>query len=243
MRTGDGREERQNCDVEENMFSETRPFQLTSSFELRTKKEKRRKYLLTSKSYCSTTVLKHPLVVRLRSSLKEDLLLIFHRFMLAMGSDVFQKQLYGPCKEAIEQITVANWKAKVFRLVVEYLYSDRTPDLTKENAMDVLKCAEEYHISNLVVKCQVLIFHDLRTSGAVNGVLFAMAKVKSVRCSHTVLLITYAFDLFHMNNTCSMFECYLITDQVTDQYGESAGDGQLRYLSANSESTFVCWSA
>ena len=94
-----------------------------------------------------------------------------------MGSDVFEKQLYGLNMEAIDQITVVNHKAEVFRIMVEYLYSDRTPYLTGENAMEVLKCAEEYHIADLVVKCQVLILQDLGSFGAVNDVLFAMTKV------------------------------------------------------------------
>ena len=96
---------------------------------------------------------------------------------MAMGSDVFEKLLFGPNMETVQQITVANHKAEVFRIAVEFLYSDRTPAMTAENAMDVLKCAEEYHIADLVVKCRVLILQEMGTSGAVNDVLFAMAKV------------------------------------------------------------------
>ena len=106
-----------------------------------------------------------------------------------MGSNVFEKLLFGPNMETVQQITVVNHKAEVFRIALEYLYSDRTPDMTAENAMDVLKCAEEYHIADLVVKCQVLILQELRTSGAVNEVLSAVAEVKSIRilCKHKVL--------------------------------------------------------
>ena len=53
MRTGDGREGRQSCAVEESMSLGIRLFQLTSSSEPRTKKAKWKKYRLIGKSYCS----------------------------------------------------------------------------------------------------------------------------------------------------------------------------------------------
>ena len=108
------------------------------------------------------------------------MLLIFHRVLLAMGSDVFEKELYGSNVATADKETIENHTAEVFRIVVEYLYSDRTPAMTAENAMDVLRCAEEYHIADLVVKCRVLILQEMGTSGAVNDVLFAMAKVGSI---------------------------------------------------------------
>ena len=70
---------------------------------------------------------------------------------------MLEKQLYGPDRREIVYITVVDHKAEVFRTRVEYSYSNRTPDLTEENAMEVLKCADEYQITDLVVKCQVLI--------------------------------------------------------------------------------------
>ena len=115
------------------------------------------------------------------------LFLLSYRVLLAMGSDVCEKELYGSNVAAADKETIENHTDEVFRIVVEYLYSDRTPAMTAENAMDVLKCAEEYHIADLVVKCQVLILQELRTSGAVNEVLFAVAEVKSILCKHKVL--------------------------------------------------------
>ena len=97
---------------------------------------------------------------------------------MAMGSNVFEEKLYGSNMEAVDQMTITNHKADAFRIVLQYLYSDRAPGLNAENAMAVLRCAGEYHIADLVVECQMQMLQELRTLAAANDVLFAMVKVR-----------------------------------------------------------------
>ncbi|XP_047094845.1 BTB/POZ and MATH domain-containing protein 2-like [Lolium rigidum] len=86
-----------------------------------------------------------------------------HRCILAARSRVFKAELFGPMKEGsmmtADAITVDDMDARVFRAMLEFIYSDLEPELGKEDDEGVmwqhlLGAADRYDLQRLKLMCE-----------------------------------------------------------------------------------------
>lgn len=111
--------------------------------------------------------------------------------ILAMGSEVFCGMFMGPMgKKDLAEVAIPNYTADVFKIMLEFLYSDRTPHLTAENAMEVMKCADQYQIPELQTKCRAFILdvlHKADQTSVENCLLYWMEVCTDVNATFSIL--------------------------------------------------------
>jgi len=75
-----------------------------------------------------------------------------HKFVLAMGSQVFMKQFFGLLKETEEMVPVKETSKESFVVMIDFLYGKKIYLKTKnvEELFDVANLAEKYHIKSLM---------------------------------------------------------------------------------------------
>ncbi|KAL3105173.1 hypothetical protein niasHT_028845 [Heterodera trifolii] len=84
------------------------------------------------------------------------LLLSAHKVVLMSASDEFEKMFINEKDDAsadIPVIDVPDVEAKVFKVMLNFIYLDELSELRGENAMAVLYAAKKYNISGLIDQC------------------------------------------------------------------------------------------
>ncbi|KAG2582536.1 hypothetical protein PVAP13_6KG183900 [Panicum virgatum] len=92
-----------------------------------------------------------------------------HRVLLATRSPVFKAQLYGPMREAKEQLVIIeDMQPAVFRALLRFIYTDSFPDMddleggaNREMIRHLLVAADRYAVDRLKLVCQSILCKNI----------------------------------------------------------------------------------
>ncbi|XP_055335764.1 BTB/POZ domain-containing protein 2-like isoform X2 [Paramacrobiotus metropolitanus] len=76
-----------------------------------------------------------------------------HKFLLAMGSAVFETMFYGTVKETKNIVKITDMDPETFRIVLRYIYYDQIGPFNKLTAFSALYAAKKYGIPILKNAC------------------------------------------------------------------------------------------
>ena len=92
-----------------------------------------------------------------------------HKFVLAMGSPVFEAMFYGEWAEKRREIELPDTDAEFLVGFLRFMYCDEV-DLNADNVLGVLYLAQKYFVPILATKC-IRYLDDYMTSGTVCQIL------------------------------------------------------------------------
>lgn len=76
-----------------------------------------------------------------------------HKLYLAASSSVFSTMFYGSIPEEIQPIKVPDVAAKVFKLMLKYIYTNQLKLIDIDEAKDLYYCAKKYMMPALAKQC------------------------------------------------------------------------------------------
>ncbi|GLG92604.1 BTB/POZ domain-containing protein 9 [Gryllus bimaculatus] len=95
-----------------------------------------------------------------------------HRLILASSSPVFEAMCFGPLAEK-SCINVSDMEPVVFRILLEYIYTDKVQLSSCEEAAGVLYAAKKYMMPHLARTCREYLVTNLRPSNVLSVFDFA----------------------------------------------------------------------
>ena len=86
-----------------------------------------------------------------------------HKFILAIGSPVFEAMFYGDLAETKDTIELPDCNYESLLELFRYIYSDEV-NLSRSNVMGVLNLAKKYIVPSLADKCTGFVQENLDPS-------------------------------------------------------------------------------
>ncbi|OWA50168.1 putative BTB/POZ domain-containing protein 6 [Hypsibius exemplaris] len=86
-----------------------------------------------------------------------------HTFVLALGSTEFyrlfvkKQDLSGTAIERYEIFWITDVQPEVFRILIQFLYSEEVSGLNMENVMEAIYCAKKYAVARLLKLCRAYV--------------------------------------------------------------------------------------
>ncbi|KAJ3685525.1 hypothetical protein LUZ61_014689 [Rhynchospora tenuis] len=100
-----------------------------------------------------------------------------HRNVLAARSPVFKAQLFGSMMESkMDKITIEDMKADVFKIMLQYIYTDILPsevEVSSEMVQHLLAAADRYGLERLKVICEANLCDSLDVETAATTLVLA----------------------------------------------------------------------
>jgi len=77
-----------------------------------------------------------------------------HKFILSLRCEVFRAMFEGYTEKAAHEIPITGQDEMTFGTILKFIYSDQA-DLTEDNVVGVLECANFYKLERLVALCEL----------------------------------------------------------------------------------------
>ncbi|XP_055357178.1 BTB/POZ domain-containing protein 2-like [Paramacrobiotus metropolitanus] len=84
-----------------------------------------------------------------------------HKFLLAMGSAVFETMFYGAMKETANVVKITDMDSETLKIVLRYIYYDQIGPFNKSTAFSTLYAANKYGIPHLKDACEQYLRHNV----------------------------------------------------------------------------------
>ena len=97
-----------------------------------------------------------------------------NKAILAVRSDHFRACLYGGMREQKDEvIVIEDVQYEVFRMILEFLYTDQVAAISSDNAVPLLVAAEQFMLERLKALCQDFIRTEINSENVVETLITA----------------------------------------------------------------------